>query len=90
MDQKLDVKEMARKAKEVSRVLGKLSTLKKNRALLEMAKGLEENQNFLFEANRTDLLAGEKACLSSAMIDRLRITPAVIHSMATGLREVEF
>ncbi len=88
MDQKLDVKEMARKAKEVSRVLGKLSTLKKNRALLEMAKGLEENQNFLFEANRTDLLAGEKACLSSAMIDRLRITPAVIHSMATGLREV--
>jgi len=88
MDPRLDVKEMARKAKEVSRVLGNLSTLKKNRALFEMAKGLEENQSFLFEANQKDLLEGEKACLSSAMIDRLRITPAVIHSMATGLREV--
>lgn len=88
MDPRLDVKEMARKAKDVSRVLGKLSTLKKNRALLEMAKDLEQNQSFLFEANQKDLLAGERACLSSAMIDRLRLTPAVIHSMATGLREV--
>lgn len=79
---------MARKAKDVSRVLAKLPTVKKNKALLEMARGLEENQSFLFEENRKDLLNGEKARLSSAMMDRLKITPSVIQSMATGLREV--
>ena len=88
MDMKLEVKEMAKQAKEVSRLLAKLSTDTKNKALFEMADDLEKNQAFLIEENKKDLSAGEKARLSSAMMDRLRMTPAVIQAMAKGLREV--
>ena len=88
MDLKLEAKEMAKQAKEVSRLLARLSTDTKNKALFEMADDLEKNQTFLIEENKKDLSAGEQAHLSSAMMDRLRMTPAVIQAMAKGLREV--
>lgn len=88
MDLRSEVKGMAKRAKEVSRLLARLSTDTKNKALLEMADALEKNQALLIEENGKDLAAGEKARLSSAMMDRLRMTPAVIQAMARGLREV--
>src|SRR4030043_423201 len=88
MNLKLEAKEMAKQAKEVSRLLARLSTDTKNKALFEMADDLEKNQAFLIEENKKDLSAGEQAHLSSAMMDRLRMTPAVIQAMARGLREV--
>ena len=53
-----------------------------------MADRLEENQTWLIAENQKDLSAGEKAGLSRPMMDRLRLTPAVIQGMAEGLREV--
>jgi glutamate-5-semialdehyde dehydrogenase len=88
MDLRSEAKEMAKQAKEVSRLLAKLSTDTKNKALFEMADDLEKNQAFLIEENKKDLSAGEQAHLSSAMMDRLRMTPAVIQAMTKGLREV--
>jgi len=88
MDFRTEVREMARKAKEASHRLAQLSTATKNKALLEMAEGLERNREQLIKENRKDLAAGEKAHLSSSLIDRLRLTPSVIHGMAEGLREV--
>ena len=88
MDFRTEVREMARKAKEASHRLAQLSTTTKNKALLEMAENLERNQQPLIKENRKDLAAGEKAHLSSSLIDRLRLTPSVIHGMAEGLREV--
>jgi len=88
MDLKLEAKEMAKRAREVSCLLARLSTDTKNKALFEMADNLEKNQVLLIEENRKDLSAGEQAHLSSAMMDRLRMTPAVIQAMAKGLREV--
>ena len=88
MDFRTEVREMARKAKEASHRLAQLSTATKNKALLEMAEDLERNQKRLIKENRKDLAAGEKAHLSSSLIDRLRLTPSVIHGMAEGLREV--
>ena len=82
------VRTIAVKAKETSRHLSRLSTGIKNEALLEMAGGLEERQEFLIAENQKDLAAGEKASLSRPMMDRLRLTPAVIQGMAEGLREV--
>ena len=49
-----------------------------------MAGRLEENQTFLIAENQKDLAAGEKAGLSRPMMDRLRLTPAVIQGMAEG------
>jgi glutamate-5-semialdehyde dehydrogenase len=82
------VKAIAVKAKETSRHLSRLSTGAKNEALVEMAGRLEGNQAFLIAENQKDLAAGEKAGLSRPMMDRLRLTPAVIQGMAEGLREV--
>ena len=87
-DFRTEVRKMARKAQEASRQLAQLSTATKNNALLEMAEDLEQNQERLIEENRRDLAAGEKAHLSSSLIDRLRLTPLVIRGMAEGLREV--
>ena len=88
MDFRTGVKEMAGRAKEASRQLAQLSTDVKNKALLEMAEDLERNLEPLIEENRKDLASGEKNRLSSSLIDRLRLTPSVIHGMAEGLREV--
>jgi len=87
-DYKAEVRAMARKAREASRRLSQLSTDVKNKALIQMADDLEGSKEFLIEANRRDLAAGEKVPLSSAMMDRLRLTPSVIHGMAEGLREI--
>jgi len=87
-DFRREVREMAKKAKQASYQLARLSTDKKNKALCEMADDLERNSDLLIEENQNDLSAGERAHLSSAMMDRLRLTQAVIHGMADGLREV--
>jgi len=83
-----EVGEMARKAKLACHPLAQLSSSIKNKALLEMADDLERQQEWLIKENQKDLTAGEKSHLSSALIDRLRLTPSVIHGMAEGLREV--
>lgn len=88
MDLTSEVKGMAKRAREVSRHLARLSTGTKNKALFEMADDLEQGQALLIEENRKDLMEAEKSGLSSAMMDRLKMTPAVIQSMAKGLREV--
>jgi glutamate-5-semialdehyde dehydrogenase len=83
-----DVMAVAQKAKEASRHLSGLSTDLKNQALFEMAGRLEKNQQWLIEENLKDLSAGEQTGLSRPMMDRLRLTSAVIQGMAGGLREV--
>jgi glutamate-5-semialdehyde dehydrogenase len=83
-----EVREIAEKAQEASRPLAQLSTAVKNKALLEMAKDLERHQEQLIKENRKDVASAEKNHLSSSLIDRLKLTPPVIHGMAEGLREV--
>jgi glutamate-5-semialdehyde dehydrogenase len=83
-----EIRSLAREAKAAAADLGRLSSAVKDRALLAMADGLEAGEGLLLEANREDLAAAGQAGLSGAMIDRLRLTPAVIRGMAEGLREV--
>jgi glutamate-5-semialdehyde dehydrogenase len=88
MDFRSEVGKMAKAAKEASRQMARLSTDIKNRALLEMAEDLERNHEFLIEENQKDLGAGEKARLSPAMMDRLRLNPTLIRGIAEGFREI--
>ena len=87
-DLRAAVRESARKAKHVSRRLAQFPTDVKNKALVAMADALERDRERLIGENRKDLVAAEQAHLSSAMMDRLRLTPSVIQGMAEGLREV--
>jgi len=84
-EQMLDV---ARQAKQASRVMANLSSAVKNDMLLRMADALEQSAENLIRENEKDVQAAEAKGLSSAMVDRLVLTPERIKGMADGLREV--
>jgi len=79
---------MAARAQSAARQMGTLSTQVKNAALMRMAAVLEAEESALITHNARDLQRAAEAKLSSAMVDRLRLTPARIREMARGLREV--
>ena len=79
---------LAAAARAAARELASLSSDEKNRALEVMADQLEKSAPEIKEANRIDLEAGKKNGLSSAMIDRLEVTPKRLQGMADGLRQV--
>ncbi len=83
-----EVLNIARKAREASHALGNLSTTAKNSALEGMAEALLLSAGKLKEANALDLKGAKEAGLSSAMIDRLTLSDAVIRRMAASLKEI--
>jgi glutamate-5-semialdehyde dehydrogenase len=80
--------DLAKRAKDASRALARLTTSEKNDCLLAMADALERQGPAIKDANQKDMTAGAAAGLSSAMLDRLRLDEKRISSMARGLREV--
>lgn len=82
------VSELAKRAKVAASSLMALSTKSKNSALLTVAELLTQKKQHLQEENNKDLQAGQAQGLSSAMLDRLRLSDAVIDSMVTGLHEL--
>jgi glutamate-5-semialdehyde dehydrogenase len=82
------MKALARSARFAARALARLNTQEKNACLEAMARAIEENEGPIREANQRDLNAGSESGLSAAMLDRLKLDPARIASMARGLREV--
>ncbi len=82
------VEEMAKKAKEASRIVANLSTSVKNKVLLKTADKIEASKEWLQKENKKDLDKGKEKGLSAAFLDRLALSDKVIKSMADGLREV--
>ena len=81
----LEVAEQAHKASaELAHTPGavKIAWLKRATALLR------ERQDALEEANQADLDAAPSFGLSDAAVDRLRLTPKVVESMARALEEI--
>lgn len=85
--------EEARKAKEASRKLARLSTHEKNLALREMARALQRETERILAANQTDLENAsplvESRKMSKALYDRLKLEPTKIRDMVEGVRQVE-
>ena len=79
---------MGKKAKEASRLLACADSAVKNRALLAIASELRSKTAALIEANAKDISAGEANGLSSALIDRLRLTEERIEGMAQGVEDI--
>ncbi|MFC2973730.1 glutamate-5-semialdehyde dehydrogenase [Azotobacter bryophylli] len=79
---------LGRAAREASRVLARISTAQKNRALEAAAGALEAAGEELAAANARDLANGRDNGLDEAMLDRLALTPARIDDMIEGLRQV--
>ena len=80
--------EMAALARRASQQMTQLGGEKKNAWIHRSAELLRTEQGVLLEANALDVAAAEQFALTPAQIDRLRLTPGVIESMAVGLEEV--
>jgi glutamate-5-semialdehyde dehydrogenase len=76
------------RAQSAARQLAKLPSGPKNDALRRMAAALEAGAATLTTLNARDVERARDNGLSSAMIDRLRLTPKRIGDMARGLREI--
>jgi len=88
MSVKEEVIAQGKKAKEASRILANTSTDIKNKALLNIARKLEESLKKIISINAEDMRAGEKAGLAKALLNRLELNKKRINGMAKGLREV--
>ncbi|MFW6410403.1 MAG: glutamate-5-semialdehyde dehydrogenase [Halanaerobiales bacterium] len=83
-----EVTVQARKAKEASRELAGLSSRKKDEALMKIAENLENSIEEILAINQKDMEKGESKGLSTALMDRLKLTEGRIKKMAQGLREI--
>jgi len=80
--------QMGQQAKQASREMAALSARKKNAILMAMADMLDSARDRIAAENARDMEAGKQAGLSSAMLDRLLLSPARIDGMIAGLRDV--
>jgi glutamate-5-semialdehyde dehydrogenase len=83
-----DMLQLARAAKQASRILATLSAGVKNSLLQGMAAALEAGTPALIEANERDLAAARDKGMAPAMLDRLTLDENRVKAMAEGLREV--
>ncbi len=84
----MNVKDMAKRAKEVSYQLVDISTEVKNRVLFKAAELIERNREIIEKENKKDLVAGEEKGLSKAMLDRLLLNEKRIKGMVQVLHDV--
>lgn len=82
------VQDITERAHAAARQMARLSSGIKNDALLRMADALESEETALLTLNAQDIQRAEAHQLSTAMIDRLRLTPRRLRDMARGLREI--
>lgn len=75
-------------AKAASYELAKLSSDKKNTALLSIAKALRDESEYILNENKKDLTAAVAANMREGLIDRLRLTDKRIDDMALGLEQI--
>ena len=80
--------QMGLSAREAARALSSATPADKNRALAVVAGKLRSSVDRLKEENRKDLTAGEKAGLTSSMLDRLELTDKRIEDMAVAVEEI--
>ena len=82
------ITDMGERAKRASRLLAVADTASKNAWLSAMADALEACQDTILAANAEDMAEAKKNGLSSAMLDRLQLTPERLRGMADAVRHV--
>ena len=83
-----DLLELGQRARAASRVLARLPSGVKNRALHNIAQALDDRQDDVLAANREDYETSKADGLSEALLDRLLLTPGRLHDLADSVRSV--
>jgi glutamate-5-semialdehyde dehydrogenase len=87
-DLKSEVLDCGRRARGASRALARMSSERKNAALIAMADRLCAAADTIMEANRKDVEKATAEQLPLSIIDRLRLDERRIRAMADGIRQV--
>ncbi len=80
-----EIEQIASRVRQSSKWLARASTSNKNAALVEMAKAVRANEAQILAANALDVQHSER---DPAFVDRLRLTPDRIESMACAIEEI--
>jgi glutamate-5-semialdehyde dehydrogenase len=75
-------------ARNAAAAMAASSTAQRNAALRALATGLREQVAALVETNWVDLAAARAAGLAAPLIDRLKLTPEVIETVAEGCEQI--
>ena len=75
-------------ARTAATTMAAASTAAKNRALLALARGLREHRHALVESNELDLAAARSAGLAAPLVDRLKLTPAIVATVVEGCEQL--
>ena len=75
-------------AKVAGRELAKLSTIEKNKILLEIKKSLLLDKEIIIEKNKLDIVNGRELGLSEGLIDRLLLDEKRVKAMAESVDTV--
>ena len=81
----MTLNEIGGQARAVSRILNSLGSREKNIGLEEAARALLEGEDEILAANEADYEMARQKGMSQGLLDRLRLTPARVQSMADGL-----
>ncbi len=81
----MNAKEKAIKAKEISSILAASSDKKKNDALEEIARALEEKKHEIIAANEQDLEKSRKENLSTPLLKRLKFDEKKLAQVIEGI-----
>src|SRR5881392_1389528 len=87
-DLKSEVLDFGKRARAAARALARMSTERKNAALLAMADQLDASTGAILRANGKDVEKASADQLSLPMIERLRLDEKRLQGMADGIRKV--
>jgi len=85
MQQKMDIKNIAKSAKAASIQLAMVKTETKNKALADIAEALKKRTSEITCANKKDLAAAEKNKLASPLLKRLKFDESKIAEVCAGI-----
>ena len=82
------LEQIGQRAQSASQILAQATTKTKNEALLAIADRIAKETEAILAANEADLKAGSERGLSPAMLDRSRLDPKRIQTIAKSVREL--
>lgn len=82
------VKTIGREARLASKIIMRATDQQKSAALNAMADGLDRSHALLVAANAKDLAQAQARDLSSALLDRLTLSPKSLSLMSQSLRQI--
>lgn len=85
---KIDIAQMARDARAAGRLVARAGSERRTAALHAIADAVVAQRDAILAANRDDVAAAERAGISGAMLDRLRLDAARLDKIAAAIRDV--